>query len=109
MCILQSNLQGLDSTYIEKKRKPHEQKEERECPKKLETGKEKEWNQLWKVDEVTYKICFSEGYNSERSQHSVYEDEINLDVLESLHSSDAERLEPLVSREASLLWMPFQQ
>lgn len=51
------------------------------------------------VDEFTYKLCFPEGYNSERSQHSVCEDEINLKVLESLHTSlDAERLEHLVNQ-----------
>lgn len=38
-------------------------------------------------------------YNSQRSQHSVFEDEINLEVLKVLHtSSDAERLKHLVNQ-----------
>ena len=36
------------------------------------------------------------GYNSHRSQQAVCEDEINLGALESLKSSDVEKLECLV-------------
>ena len=43
-------------------------------------------------------LCFLEGYNSHRSQHAVCEDEINLGALESLKSSDVERLDCLVSQ-----------
>ena len=46
----------------------------------------------------SFVLCFPEGYNSHRSQHAVCVDEINLGALESLKSSDVERLECLVSQ-----------
>ena len=39
MCIPQSNLQGLDPTYIEKKKEPHVQKEEKKNIQKAPNSK----------------------------------------------------------------------